>query len=170
MTRWPDSGRWPWRVNSPTARGHLTTQVPRYPQPLVLRQEKGYLMTNNTITAPRGFLAAGIRCWDQEIGQAGSGPASSVPTGAPAAAVFTTNQITSAAVQISTEHVGSRRVVAVVVNSGNANACTGRRGLADAVQMCRLTAEPIQADPHQVLVASTGFGPNIKNSQGGIKK
>ena len=113
-------------------------------------------MTNNTLTAPRGFLAAGVRCGLKRSGRPDLGLLV-CPAGAQAAALFTTNQITSAAVQVSQRHIGSRRVFGVVVNSGNANACTGRRGLANAVQMCRLTAESVQADPRQVLVASTGI-------------
>jgi glutamate N-acetyltransferase/amino-acid N-acetyltransferase len=113
-------------------------------------------MTNKTITAPKGFLASGIRAGIKKSGKPDLGIIA-CPTGATAAAVFTTNRITSAAVQVSREHVLGRKVFAVVVNSGNANACTGQKGLRDALTMCRLTAEQVQADPQEVLVASTGI-------------
>ncbi|MHC4707736.1 MAG: bifunctional glutamate N-acetyltransferase/amino-acid acetyltransferase ArgJ, partial [Planctomycetota bacterium] len=55
------------------------------------------------------------------------------------------------------EHVKSAGVSAVVVNSGNANACTGRVGIKNAIKMCAATAKQIEVDPHHVLVASTGI-------------
>ena len=113
-------------------------------------------MTNKTITAPKGFMAAGVRAGIKKSGKPDLGIIA-CPTGATAAAVFTTNQITSAAVQIDKRHIHSRTIVAVVVNSGNANACTGQRGIRNAVTMCRLTAGRVCADPHQVLVSSTGI-------------
>lgn len=90
------------------------------------------------------------------------------PTGATAAAVFTTNKITSAAVQTSKKHIKSPKIYAVVVNSGNANACTGRRGVENAMKMCaktsslipRLTSHESRVtnhEPRNVLVASTGI-------------
>ena len=79
------------------------------------------------------------------------------PKGAKAAAVFTTNKIVSAAVQVCREHVKSQTVYAVVVNSGNANTCTGKQGIKNAIRMCAQTAKLIGVDPHNVLVASTGI-------------
>jgi glutamate N-acetyltransferase / amino-acid N-acetyltransferase len=113
-------------------------------------------MTNDTITAPQGFLAAGIRCGIKRSGKPDLGLLV-CPQGATASAVFTTNQITSAAVQISRKHVRSRRIFAVVINSGNANACTGQRGLAAAVRTCRQCGKALGVEPYQVLVASTGI-------------
>ena len=113
-------------------------------------------MANNTITAPQGFLAAGISCGIKKSGK----PDLALlvcSTGAKATAVFTTNKITSAAVQVCKEHVKSPKISAVVVNSGNANACTGRIGIKNAIKMCAETAKQIEVDPHSVLVASTGI-------------
>ena len=113
-------------------------------------------MANNTITAPKGFLAAGISCGIKKSGK----PDLALlvcSSGAKAAAVFTTNKITSAAVQVCKEHVKSPKISAVVVNSGNANACTGRIGIKNAIKMCAETAKQIEVDPHSVLVASTGI-------------
>jgi glutamate N-acetyltransferase/amino-acid N-acetyltransferase len=112
-------------------------------------------MVNNTITAPRGFLAAGVRCGIKKSGKADLGLIV-CPTGAKGAAVFTTNKIFGAAVTVSRKHVKSGGIEAVVVNSGNANACTGQLGIKNAIKMCSETAKQIEAEPHRVLVASTG--------------
>ncbi len=113
-------------------------------------------MSNDSITAPQGFSAAGVACGIKVSGKADLGLLV-CPGGATAAAVFTTNKIVSAAVQVSREHMSSRKVHAVVVNSGNANACTGTKGLADAKKMCGLTARHLGVEPGEVLVASTGI-------------
>jgi glutamate N-acetyltransferase/amino-acid N-acetyltransferase len=119
-------------------------------------------MTNDSITAPKGFLAAGVTCGIKVSGK----PDVALlvcPTGATAAAVFTTNAITAAAVQVSREHIKSRKTYAVVVNSGNANACTGKIGLANARKMCAATAESLNAirathyAQREILAASTGI-------------
>ncbi len=129
-------------------------------------------MANNTITAPKGFLAAGISCGLKVSGKADLGLIV-CPTGAKAAGVFTTNKIVSAAVQISKKHIKTQKIYAVVVNSGNANACTGKTGINNAIKMCSETAGQIEENPHSVLVASTGIiGEQmpIKKVTGGIAK
>ena len=78
-------------------------------------------MKNDAITSPRGFLAAGVACGIKKSGKADLALLV-CPTSAKAAAVFTTNKITSAAVEISKKHINSAEIFAVVVNSGNANA------------------------------------------------
>ena len=113
-------------------------------------------MTNNTITAPKGFLAAGLHCGIKQSKKNDLGLIV-CPGGANAAAVFTTNKIQSAAVQISREHTKSRKVYAIVTNSGNANACTGEQGIKNAIRMCERTATQIEENPHNVIVASTGI-------------
>ena len=113
-------------------------------------------MVNNTITGPRGFLAAGVRCGIKKSGKPDLGLIV-CPAGAKAAAVFTTNKIVSAAVQISKRHIKSASILAVVVNSGNANACSGQAGIKNAIKMCSETAKQIEIDSHNVLVASTGI-------------
>ncbi|HUU20875.1 MAG TPA: bifunctional glutamate N-acetyltransferase/amino-acid acetyltransferase ArgJ [Sedimentisphaerales bacterium] len=119
-------------------------------------------MANNTITAPKGFLAAGVQCGIKKSGK--SDLALLVcPAGANAAAVFTTNKVVSAAVQVCKEHVRSSRIYAVVVNSGNANTCTGRKGIENAITMCSQTAHSLTEirdtgyEPRNILVASTGI-------------
>ena len=73
-----------------------------------------------------------------------------------AAATFTTNKVKAAPVRISADHLRSGRVRAVVLNSGNANACTGQPGLDDARSMAAETAGVLGLKPEQVLVCSTG--------------
>ncbi len=113
-------------------------------------------MVNESVTAPQGFVAAGLASGVKISGKPDLGLLV-CPAGATAAAVFTTNRIVSAAVQVSREHVRSRKTHAVVVNSGNANACTGKAGLANARRMCALTARSLGVEPEEVLVASTGI-------------
>ncbi len=113
-------------------------------------------MTNETITAPAGFLAAGLACGIKVSGKRDMAMLA-CPSGATAAATFTTNKIVSAGVQVSRAHLKSRKIYGVVVNSGNANACTGQKGLDDAKKMCELTAAARHVKPEQILVASTGI-------------
>lgn len=113
-------------------------------------------MSNQSVTAPRGFLAAGLASGVKVSGKRDLGLLV-CPTGAVAAAMFTTNKIASAAVQVSREHIETRKTYAVVVNSGNANACTGKKGMANARAMCARTAGHLGVEPQEVLVASTGI-------------
>ena len=77
---------------------------------------------------------------------------------ASAAAVFTQNRVKAAPVRTSQQALAESggRIRGIVVNSGNANACTGARGTADAKRMGRMAAAAIDAQPHEILVASTG--------------
>ena len=113
-------------------------------------------MANKTITAPKGFIAAGLHCG---VKQSGNPDLALLycPTGAKAAAVFTTNAIEAAPVTLCREHIQSNSVYAVVINSGNANACTGKKGLAAAKIMCGKVGKELRIDAEKVLVASTGI-------------
>jgi glutamate N-acetyltransferase/amino-acid N-acetyltransferase len=75
---------------------------------------------------------------------------------AAAAAVFTRNQAAAAPVQVGREHVASGVLRAVLVNAGNANAVTGREGLATARWSCAELARRIGARPAEILPSSTG--------------
>ncbi len=81
---------------------------------------------------------------------------SDVP-GTQAAAVFTQNAFAAAPVHISRQHVADGHVQAIVVNSGNANACTGRQGLRDALAMTESLGSALDIPHDQVLVCSTGI-------------
>ena len=73
-----------------------------------------------------------------------------------AAGVFTTNRVQAAPVRIDKERIASGRAQTIVANSGNANACTGSRGIEDAKAMARATAKALGIADELVLVASTG--------------
>ena len=75
---------------------------------------------------------------------------------ATAAGVFTQNRVCAAPVQVSRSRLPRADARAIVCCSGNANACTGERGLADARRMAALVAVELGCGPEQVLVASTG--------------
>ncbi len=72
------------------------------------------------------------------------------------AGLFTTNKVKAAPVRLALEKIISHRGQAIIANSGNANACTGGKGMEDAVEMANLTAEKLGIKPELVYVASTG--------------
>ncbi|MGE5453742.1 MAG: bifunctional glutamate N-acetyltransferase/amino-acid acetyltransferase ArgJ [Methylocystaceae bacterium] len=74
----------------------------------------------------------------------------------PTAAVFTTNVVKAAPLKVTRKHLVNGRAQAIVINSGNANACTGSQGDADAERMAETAAASLGIDPELVLVASTG--------------
>jgi glutamate N-acetyltransferase/amino-acid N-acetyltransferase len=76
---------------------------------------------------------------------------------ASAAAVFTTNKVFAAPVKIGREHVAQGKLRGVVVNSGNANACTGKQGERDAISMCATAAKLVGCEAREMLPSSTGI-------------
>jgi glutamate N-acetyltransferase/amino-acid N-acetyltransferase len=117
-----------------------------------------------SICAPRGFKAAAVFC---DIKRLGTGKGSEkgrkddlalIVSDGPAAVagMFTTNQVCAAPVKVSARHAARKFARAIVVNSGNANACTGARGLVDAETMTELTAQSLGIEAREVLVCSTG--------------
>ncbi len=125
---------------------------------------KPFKALKGSIVAPRGFLASGVFCDIKRLGTgkgSNKGPKrdlaliiSEVP--ATAAGLFTTNQICAAPVKVCIENVRRGTARAIVVNSGNANACTGKQGLADAREMTALVAKQFGMRPGHVMVGSTG--------------
>ncbi|RJR41603.1 MAG: bifunctional glutamate N-acetyltransferase/amino-acid acetyltransferase ArgJ [Desulfobacteraceae bacterium] len=73
-----------------------------------------------------------------------------------AAGVFTTSEVKAAPVLLCMDHLHDHRAKAILVNSGNANACTGSRGLADARRCAELVGSELKISSRDVLVASTG--------------
>src|SRR4249919_1983626 len=69
-----------------------------------------------------------------------------------AAGVFTQNRVCAAPVQVCRQRLPSKNARGVVICSGNANACTGERGLEDARRMCAVAAECLKCRPEQMLV------------------
>lgn len=113
-------------------------------------------LDDGSVASPLGFSAAGVQAGVKE-GTARKDMAlvySSQP--ASGAATYTTNRVQAATVAIDREHLKDGHARAVVLNSGNANACTGEVGLRDARRMCALTAEALGIAADEVLVCSTG--------------
>jgi len=107
------------------------------------------------ITAPKGFKAAGIHCGIKKSKKDLALIYSVVP--ATAAGVFTLNKVQAAPVLVCKENLAKGKTFrAIIINSGNANACTGEQGYKDAVEMTNKTAEVLSVDPKEVFVSSTG--------------
>ena len=109
-----------------------------------------------SVSAPRGFRAAGVACG---IKASGLDLALIVSdTTASAAGVFTVNRAQAAPVTVSRRNLsaGSGRARAIVANSGCANACTGMDGMRHAEAMAARTASVMGCAIPEVLVASTG--------------
>ncbi len=104
---------------------------------------------------PQGFSAAGVAAGIKSAGKADMALLA-CDTDAVVAATFTTNRMPAASVQVCREHLRGGLARAVIVNSGNANACTGEGGLADARRMAALTATTLGVPESQVFVCSTG--------------
>jgi glutamate N-acetyltransferase/amino-acid N-acetyltransferase len=108
-----------------------------------------------TVTHPLGFRAAGLHVGLKRSGLRDLGilisdkPCSS-------AVLFTTNAAAAAPVRLTRGSSICERLRGVVVNSGNANACTGKRGLGDAARMRLVAADALRLPPEEVAVASTG--------------
>ena len=123
------------------------------------------------LTAATGIRAAGVHCEIKKNKRDLALIYSTVP--AVAAGVFTTNLIKAAPVLVSARNVKEKETRAIVVNSGNANACSGQRGLNDAERMAIITAQALNLEPEQVLVGSTGvigqFLPMDKVEKGILK-
>ena len=95
---------------------------------------------NLHILSPRGFSAAGVSCGIKRKAGALDLGLLVADQPAAAAAVFTTNKVVAAPVILGREAIAAGRLRGVVVNSGNANACTGEQGLTDAREMARLAS------------------------------
>src|SRR5205807_1219802 len=113
-----------------------------------------------SICAPLGFKAAAVFC---DIKRLGTGKGSEkgqkrdlalIVSDIPAAVagMFTTNQVCAAPVKVSARNAARKFARAIVVNSGNANACTGARGLADAETMAKVVAGNLGTLANEILV------------------
>ena len=112
-------------------------------------------IASGTVTSARGFLAGAVQTGIRTPNRLDLAIlCSEVPC--VAAAVFTTNRVKAAPVILSHQHLSNGKAQAIVANSGCANACVGEQGLADALEMARLTATRLKIPVAAVLVASTG--------------
>lgn len=107
------------------------------------------------VTAPQGFLAAGVKAG---IKASGNHDVAVIYSTVPAStgAVFTQNKMCAAPVLVSREVAQEAVAQAIIVNSGCANACTGEQGLLDAREMQAFAADLLGIEPQNVYVCSTG--------------
>jgi glutamate N-acetyltransferase/amino-acid N-acetyltransferase len=123
-----------------------------------------FTTVDGSVCVPQGFRASGVFCDIKRLGTgkgSNKGPKrdlSLIVSEAPAvvAGLFTTNQVCAAPVKVCLERVRKGSAQAIVANSGNANACTGKQGLADAREMADFTERALKLPRGSVLVASTG--------------
>ncbi len=108
------------------------------------------------VTAPRGFKAGAVGSGVKRRGKLDLALLLSERP-AVSAATFTTNAAAAAPVRLTRETSDCAHLRGVVVNAGNANACTGEQGLADAARMRTLTAHGLRLPEEQVAVCSTGL-------------
>ena len=111
---------------------------------------------DGTILTPKGFQAdglhSGVKRKRKDLGVIFSEKPAS------AAAVYTLNKIQAAPIAVTKESIKEEgKIQAVIVNSGNANACTGKQGMNDAYSMRKTTAEKFSIAENYVAVASTGI-------------
>ena len=107
------------------------------------------------IPLPKGFSVAGVRCGLKNKRNDLGLIVSDRPTHS--AGVFTTNYVHAACVDYSRKVMNAGRLRAIVVNSGNANCCTGIQGERDTARTAELVAGPLGLDAEQVAVGSTGI-------------
>ncbi|WP_314587524.1 bifunctional glutamate N-acetyltransferase/amino-acid acetyltransferase ArgJ [Paenibacillus terrigena] len=114
------------------------------------------VVEHGSVTIPKGFRAGGLHCGLKKTERNDLGAIlCEVP--ATAAAVYTTNVFQAAPLKVTRESIAAEgKLQAVIVNSGNANACTGQQGEQDAYQMRNEIAEQLGVPNHYVAVASTG--------------
>jgi glutamate N-acetyltransferase / amino-acid N-acetyltransferase len=115
----------------------------------------GFAHAEGGVVAADGFFAAATHCGLKTDGKRDLALVSAVQPVA-AAAVFTTNRVAAAPVVLSRRHAASGYVRAVMINAGNANACTGAQGEHDAQATARAVAASLACTADDVLVCSTG--------------
>ncbi|MGH7176788.1 MAG: bifunctional glutamate N-acetyltransferase/amino-acid acetyltransferase ArgJ [Tepidisphaeraceae bacterium] len=107
------------------------------------------------LLSPRGFRAGGVHAGIKTARKSDVGLLV-CDVRATAAAMFTSNKVVAAPIVVGREHVASGALRGIVVNSGNANACTRAQGRRDAREMCRVAAAELGCRPTEILPSSTG--------------
>jgi glutamate N-acetyltransferase/amino-acid N-acetyltransferase len=116
----------------------------------VINRDKG-------VTGPKGFQAAGVAAGIKATGALDLALVVNQGPNDAAAGVFTTNKVKAAPVLWSQQVVKERRLTAVVLNSGGANACTGPEGFQDTHATAEKAAEVLDCGAIEVAVCSTGL-------------
>jgi glutamate N-acetyltransferase/amino-acid N-acetyltransferase len=113
------------------------------------------MQRRSELTVPRGFSFSAVEANIRKTGRKDLALVVS-ETEAVMSGVFTTNKVKAAPVKVDMMRIRSGNGRAIVVNSGNANACTGERGTRDALDICGMIASPLGANAKQVYICSTG--------------
>jgi glutamate N-acetyltransferase / amino-acid N-acetyltransferase len=143
--------------NHPIVVAPLTSRIFALPAGVTLEEPEG---ASPGATHAAGFLAGGVVAGLKDSGRPDMGVLTVAPewrSKATSACVFTTNAFAAAPVVLNRTECDLGHLVAVVMNSGNANACTGASGLAVARSMQKACAEELGVSAAQVAVASTGI-------------
>lgn len=125
-----------------------------------LKKVEGIKFIDGGVCASKGFKANGIQCGLAHAGASVTKKKNDIAliladNICTAAAVYTTNKVKGAPIQVTKEHLQNGMAKAVIVNSVNANTCNAD-GIAKAEKMCSLVAEKLGIDENDVIVASTG--------------
>jgi len=114
------------------------------------------ILDHGSVTLPKGFKAGGIHCGLKKNSNLDLGYiVSEVP--AAAAGVYTTNVFQAAPLLVTQESIAKeKKIQAIIVNSGNANSCTGEQGIQDAYEIQKQFANELGIKEHYVAVTSTG--------------
>lgn len=110
---------------------------------------------NGGITAPEGFFATGVACGLKKDDKKDLAIICSEDNAA-AVGVFTANKVKGHSLQLTMDHIKTGYANAIIINSGNANACVGEQGYADALEIATITAKLLECSPKDILVGSTG--------------
>ncbi|MCR4435485.1 MAG: bifunctional glutamate N-acetyltransferase/amino-acid acetyltransferase ArgJ [Clostridiales bacterium] len=113
------------------------------------------ILNDGGVTTPEGFFAAGVACKLKKDGKKDLAILCSDSIAA-AAGVFTTNVVKGHSLQVTMENIKHGYAQAVVINSGNANACVGEIGYRDAKEIAVLTSQLLKCEPEDILIGSTG--------------
>ena len=108
------------------------------------------------VTAAKGFTASGVHVGIRKNKDKKDLALVLSEKPCSAAAVYTTNQVKGQPLIVTSEHLADGKAQAIIVNSGNANTCTGEQGVATARRMAALVAEKLPVKASDVVVASTG--------------
>lgn len=112
---------------------------------------------NGGITTPTGFVAAGINCGLKKNVKKKDLAVIYSEKICTAAGVYTQNKVKGEPLRVTMEHLENMKAQAIIVNSGNANTCTGIKGYENSKKMALLTAEALKIKTEDVIVASTGI-------------
>lgn len=110
---------------------------------------------NGGVTAPQGFFATGVACGLKKDGKRDLAIVCSEDPAA-AAGVFTTNTVKGNSLIVTMENIKNGYASAIVINSGNANACNGTEGYENAHEIASYAASLLDCSPNEILIGSTG--------------